>query len=315
VGTYRLGYCLAGQSDLRPFSERQAESHHNQLPFFLNVENELDARSPEGFILKGNSMQDTMNKPAGLQSIEPTALSLEHEGETREPVRNMGSEPSSSYEAGQVTRISLQTYLALNERRSDLTDDDLVQQARSGDQGAFEILFERYSTSLLFLIYRIMRDEHLAHDILQHVFIQLYRSLPTLVRGGTLSPWLIQVARRRCIDELRRRRPILFSEIESCPDGDDYSYLTMLPDPGRQPEEQAELHELRLCLLDAIERLPLRYRAVVLLRYKTQQSYREIGLALRIPETTAKTYFHRASKRLRTLLASEFANYSGQEKL
>jgi RNA polymerase sigma-70 factor (ECF subfamily) len=89
----------------------------------------------------------------------------------------------------------------------------------------------------------------------------------------------------------------------------------MLPDQGRQPEEQAELHELRLCLLNAIGRLSLRYRAVVLLRYKTQQSYREIGLALRMPEATAKTYFHRASKRLRTLLASEFANYSDQEKL
>jgi len=90
VGIYRLGYCLAGQSDLRPSSERQAEGHHNQSPFFVNVENELDARSPdrppEGFILKGDSMQDTMNKPAGLQSLEPTALSLEYERETREPV-------------------------------------------------------------------------------------------------------------------------------------------------------------------------------------------------------------------------------------
>jgi DNA-directed RNA polymerase specialized sigma24 family protein len=59
----------------------------------------------------------------------------------------------------------------------------------------------------------------------------------------------------------------------------------------------------------------LRYRVVVLLRYKTQQSYREIELALRMPEATAKKYFHWASKRLRTLLASEFANYADQEKL
>jgi RNA polymerase sigma-70 factor (ECF subfamily) len=205
--------------------------------------------------------------------------------------------------------MSLQTYLAL-------TDDDLIRQARVGDQGAFEILFERYNASLLLMISRIVRDEHLAQDILQHVFIQLYRSLPTLILVGmTLKPWLSQIARHRSIDELRRRHPILFSEIESCPDGDDYLYLIMLPDPDRQPEEQAELHELRLWLLNAIGRLPLHYRAVVLLRYKTQQSYREIGLALRIPEATAKTYFHRACKRLRTLLASEFANYSGQEKL
>ncbi len=200
--------------------------------------------------------------------------------------------------------MSMQTYLASNKRPLDLTDDDLVQQAQIGDPGAFEILVERYSALLYFLISGLVRDEHLAHDVLQRVFLQLYRSLPTLVPGGTLKAWLSQVARHRSIDELRRRRPILFSEIELFPDGGEYAYLTSLPDPDRQPEEQAELHEL---LLEAIEALPSRYRTVVLLRYGTQLSYREIARALSIPETTAKTYFSRARKQLRSLLGSEFA--------
>jgi DNA-directed RNA polymerase specialized sigma24 family protein len=80
----------------------------------------------------------------------------------------------------------MQTYLASTKRQSDLTDDDLVQQAQIGDPGAFEILFERYSALLFLLIFRMVRDEHLAHDVLQHVFIQLYHSLPTLVPGETL---------------------------------------------------------------------------------------------------------------------------------
>ena len=53
----------------------------------------------------------------------------------------------------------------------------------------------------------------------------------------------------------------------------------------------------------------MRYRAVVLLRYTTHLSFREIGQALSIPETTAKTYFYRARKPLRRLLGSEFAYY------
>ena len=208
----------------------------------------------------------------------------------------------------------MQTYLASNKRPSDLTDDDLVQQAQIGDPGAFEILVERYSALLYILISRMVRDEHLAHDVLQHVFLQLYRSLPTLIPGRTLKAWLSQVARHRSIDELRRRRPILFSEIELFTDGGEYAYLTTLPDPDRQPEEQVELHELRELLLEAIETLPSRYRAVVLLRYDTQLSYREIGQALCIPETTAKTYFYRARKQLRSLLGSEFAYYRGKER-
>src|SRR5437588_4469032 len=145
----------------------------------------------------------------------------------------------------------MQTHLASNRQHSDLTDDVLVQQAHIGDQGAFEILVDRYSALLFLLISQRVRDEHLAHDVLQHVFLQLYRSLPTLRVGGTLKAWLCQVARHRCIDELRRKRPIFFSEIPSDPDGDEFSFLTTLPDPDLQPEERVELLELRQRLLEA----------------------------------------------------------------
>lgn len=207
----------------------------------------------------------------------------------------------------------MQTYLTSNKQPSDLTDDALVQQAQIGDQGAFEILVNRYSALLFLLISHLVQDEHLTHDILQHVFIQLYRSLPTL-RTGTLKAWLSQVARHRSFDELRRKRPIFFSEIALVPGGDEFSFLTTLPDPDEQPEEQVELRELQQQILDAINRLPPNFREVVLLRYASQLSFREIGQALSIPEATAKTYFYRARKPLRTLLGPEFANYGGVEK-
>jgi RNA polymerase sigma-70 factor, ECF subfamily len=210
--------------------------------------------------------------------------------------------------------MSMQTYLASTKRRSDLADDVLVQQAHIGDQGAFEILVERYSALLLLLISHLVRDEDLAHDVLQHVLLQLYRSLPTLRTSGALKAWLCQIARHRAIDELRRRRHLLFSEIEPFPDGGEYSFLATLPDPDRQPEEQVELRELRELLLDAIETLPSRYRAVVLMRYAHHLSFREIGQALSIPDSTVKTYFHRARKPLRALLEPEFTDYGDMER-
>jgi RNA polymerase sigma factor (sigma-70 family) len=208
----------------------------------------------------------------------------------------------------------MQTQLTSNRQYADLADDVLVQQAHIGDQGAFEILVERYSALLLLLISRLVRNEDLAHDVLQHVFLQLYRALPTLRTGGTLKAWLCQIARHRAIDELRRRRHLLFSEIEPFPDGGEYSFLATLADPDRQPEEQVELRELRELLLDAIETLPSRYRPIVLLRCDTQLSFREIGRALSIPETTAKAYFYRAKKQLRALLEPEFEHERGVEK-
>jgi RNA polymerase sigma factor (sigma-70 family) len=196
---------------------------------------------------------------------------------------------------------------------SDLTDGTLIQQAQCGDQGAFEMLVDRYSDVLFRLIARILQDEHLAHDVLQHVFLQLYRSLPTLQPGGTIKSWLCQVARHRCIDELRRKRPLFFSEIGDSADEEAFLLLIMLPDTGRPPEEQAELLELRQQLLKAIEQLPPRMRTVVLLRYAHQLSFNEIGQVLSIPASTAKTCFNRAKKPLRPLLEAEYANYRGME--
>lgn len=208
----------------------------------------------------------------------------------------------------------MQTYPVLTKRQSDVTDDDLVQQALSGDPDAFAMLVERYSALLFRLISQLVQDEHLAHDVLQHVFIQLYHSLPLLRPGGTIKSWLCQVARHRCIDELRRKRPIFFSEIGESRDGEELSLLTAIPDTARQPEEQIELIELRQRILEAIDLLPSCIRAVVLLRYSGQLSFREIGQALSIPESTAKTYFNRARKPLRALLEPECANIRGMEK-
>lgn len=207
----------------------------------------------------------------------------------------------------------MQTYLTSSKGRSGLADDFLVRQAQLGDHGAFELLVDRYNTLLLRLIFQLVRDEHLAHDILQYVFLQLYRALPTLQTGATLKGWLCQVARHRCFDELRRKRPIFFSEIVPVADGNEYSHPMMLPDPARQPEEQIEQNELRELLLEAIEMLPSRYRRVVLLRYDRQLSFREIGQELGIPESTAKTHFSRAKEPLRALLEPELASGAGRD--
>jgi RNA polymerase sigma factor (sigma-70 family) len=203
----------------------------------------------------------------------------------------------------------MQTNLAASRQHSELSDYILVQRAHVGDQNAFEILVDRYSALLYLLVFQLVRDEHLVYDILQHVFLQLFRSLPELEKGGTIKAWLSQVARNRSIDELRRKRPLLFSEIALFPDEDENSPLSTLLDPDLQPEEQVELHELREQLLEAIEALPSRYRAIVRLRYTDQLSFREIGQVLSIPESTAKTYLSRARKHLRTMLEPEFAYY------
>src|SRR5215472_13847120 len=94
------------------------------------------------------------------------------------------------------------------------SDGLLVQQSLAGDPHAFETLVRRYSPPLFTFLCRYGGDYDLACDILQHVLLQLYLSLPHLRTGDPLKAWLFQVARNRCVDELQRKRAIPFSELE-----------------------------------------------------------------------------------------------------
>lgn len=198
--------------------------------------------------------------------------------------------------------------LISEEEALEFTDGMLAREVLAGNQAAFEILVTRYSTTLFNFIYHFVGDYDRACDILQQVFLQLYISLPMLRTDEPLKPWLFQVSRNRCIDELRqlsRKRAIYFSELETVNDEGEYPSLFAIPDPGPLPEEQVERRDLQRRLHTAIGMLPPCYRSVVFLRYASQLSFSEIGRALNMPEATAKTYFQRAKPLLRAALASQ----------
>ena len=188
----------------------------------------------------------------------------------------------------------------------EISDGVLAQQTLAGDQRAFETLVQRYSGTLFNFVCRFLADYDQACDILQQVFLQLYISLPNLRTGEPLKAWLFQVARNRCLDELRRKHAIHFSDLETGgSDDEELSPLAAMPDTSPLPEEVAERHDLQQCLQRAIQALPPKFRAVVLLRYASQLSFSEIGQVLNMPEATAKTYFQRAKPLLRTFLATQ----------
>ncbi|HZU66504.1 MAG TPA: sigma-70 family RNA polymerase sigma factor [Ktedonobacteraceae bacterium] len=187
---------------------------------------------------------------------------------------------------------------------AEIPDGVLAQQALAGDQWAFETLVHRYSTPLFNFICHLLGDYDLACDVLQQVFLQLFISLSTLHKDKPLKSWLFQVARNRCLDELRRKRVVHFSELEIGGD-DEEPALAALPDNGPLPEELVEHRDMQRLLQRAIQGLPPRFRSVVILRYTAQLSFSEIGQSLGMPEATAKTYFQRAKPLLRAALATQ----------
>lgn len=187
-------------------------------------------------------------------------------------------------------------------KRQEITDGMLVKRSLAGEQQAFEMLVQRYHVPIFNFICHFLGNYDLSCDIAQQVFLQLYISMPTLRTGEPLKAWLFQVARNRSLDELRRKRAVHFSELESMNDEDELSPLDIMPDQRPLPEEIAEHHDLQALLRQAIDSLPPKFRMVVLLRYAGQLSFKEIGKTLQMPEATAKTYFQRARPLLRAML-------------
>src|SRR6266487_7170724 len=152
----------------------------------------------------------------------------------------------------QIRRKKVRMFLMqLRERTKvkspEIADGVLAQQTLAGDQHSFEVLVHRYSAPLFNFICRFLGDYDQACDILQQVFLQLFISLPNLRTGDPLKAWLFQVARNRCLDELRRKHAIHFSELEPVGDDDELSPLATMPDTDPLPEELAERRDLQHC--------------------------------------------------------------------
>jgi RNA polymerase sigma factor (sigma-70 family) len=191
---------------------------------------------------------------------------------------------------------------------TELPDARLAQLTLDGDQEAFEYLVLRYHASIFSFVRHFLGDYDLASDVTQQVFVRLYTSLPTLRTGQPFKPWLFQVARYCCIDELRRqhRQAIPFSVLEPDYKKDEECNFSLddIPDGRPSLEEEQEQRDLQYLLQKAIVALPPKFRAVVALRYLGQLKFAEIGRILHMPEPTAKTYFARARLLLRKSLGS-----------
>ena len=188
----------------------------------------------------------------------------------------------------------------------EITDGILVQHTLAGDEDAYALLVQRYSSPLFRFICRLLSDADAAGDILQEVFLQLSLSLPKVRTDGPLKSWLFRVAHNRCLDELRRARRkqvVHFSAWQESAEDDELSPWATISDPDPLPEEVAERHDVQTRFQQAIATLPPKYRAIVLLRSTAQLTFSEIGQTLYMPEITAKTYFYRSKPLLRAALA------------
>ena len=184
-----------------------------------------------------------------------------------------------------------------------LTDTELAKRAASGDQVAFQCIMRRHNQLLFRTARGILRNDADAEDALQDAYLSAWRGLGRFQGNARLSTWLVRIVINESLGRLRRRTSQSIQPDAASESAQSQEELSMMDEPGRQPEQIAMQTELRSLMEACIDRLPDAYRSVFVLHAVQELSAHEISVALDISEANVRTRFLRARRLLRNDLA------------
>ncbi len=160
------------------------------------------------------------------------------------------------------------------------TDAELVRRCLRDDAAAMQALVERFQSEVFGVCVRVLRHAHDAEDVVQEVFVRVFRSLKRWDATRQLRPWILGIAVNRCRTALAKR--------VKRPETVDYLHETA----SAEPEDDSR--ELAATIRVAVDDLRPEYREVFVLFHECGRSYEEISEAIDRPVGTIKTWLHRA---------------------
>jgi RNA polymerase sigma-70 factor (ECF subfamily) len=174
--------------------------------------------------------------------------------------------------------------------------EDLIARVRSGDDRAFQLIFDRYSRPIISFIYDMMNDRELAEELMQETFVRAYRNLGTLRGEAKLSTWLFGIAKNVAREQGRvRQRAARKVEIDD-------EAVRELRDSRLPPDDSLINKELNGVIQAALAQLDEDKRLVFSLKIFQQQSYEEISAITGFSIAKLKTDLHRARAEMRRLI-------------
>lgn len=175
-----------------------------------------------------------------------------------------------------------------------MTDDALMKRVREGDDDAFGEIVDRYKDPLVNYLTHLVRSRDRAEEIAQDAFVRLYRNAANYREQDRLGPYLFRIATNLTVSEVRRakRWTLLLPRLHA-------STAPAIP----SPDANLITDEIQRNVNAALERLPIKFRAPLVLFEIEEWSYEEIAAALDVRIGTVKSRISRARDLLRRQLA------------
>lgn len=183
----------------------------------------------------------------------------------------------------------------VREKLRAMDDAEIVTAFLGGEERAFQELVERYQGRLLSFIYRTIGDREKAEDLVQEVFIRVYRHLHRFDRSKKFSTWAYTIASNLAKNELRNRSRnplVLFQTMKS--NWDDEDRPLQFEDTTSRPDDLYRKRHLRELVAETVAKLPPHHREVFVLRELEGKSYEEIAEITNCNLGTVKSRLNRA---------------------
>jgi RNA polymerase sigma-70 factor (ECF subfamily) len=182
----------------------------------------------------------------------------------------------------------------------------LIDRCKNGDIYAFEELIENHQKKVYNIAFRMVGNEQDAYDIVQEVFIKVFKSINKFKGDSAFSTWLYRITTNVCIDEIRKRKKAKLISLDAplSIQGDEVK-LEIPDNKAQESFEEAERKEVREEIIKAINELNESHKAIIILRDINGYSYDEIANILECSLGTVKSRINRARGALKKIIVQK----------
>jgi RNA polymerase sigma-70 factor, ECF subfamily len=169
-------------------------------------------------------------------------------------------------------------------------DLKLVKAILNGKIDSFNILVNKYELIILKFIYNMIKDKEAAEDIRQEVFITVYNKLYMYNTNYKFSNWILQIAKNKCIDYIRKYKRVYEANLEE---------VHELATKEVSPEQAAEFNETKAMILKFINGLNDIDRQIITLRYTDNLTFMDIAQVLDMSESAVKRRYYKTREKFK----------------